>query len=263
MTTEAPAYTPEAGHLVRVQRWEVPCPEIPGTWERKLLVELDGTVESVRELAGGYLIKLAGDDADPIFTGRQFSGQDPDHGCSWSLVTEVTRRIGDEPANLDALTERRKADRLVMAQYVAELAAGHGLRAQVRRLETKRMVLAGLEGPHGLRLTVRFQGNTPHAAVDTYVLNWHMLPGETDGYRLNPRVFEAVNPYHGCKATEVANGYRELTEVLGNRFAHIQGGTAFVRAELPYRHTTEEYGRVSPRVAAAEDTTPHRPGWHS
>jgi hypothetical protein len=89
MTNEAPAYVPEIGHLVRVQRWEVPCPEIPGTAERKLLIEMEGTVASVRELAGGYLIKLAGDDADPIFTGYQFSGQDPDHGCSWSLRTEV------------------------------------------------------------------------------------------------------------------------------------------------------------------------------
>ena len=33
------SYTPEVGHLVRVQRWEVPCSEIPGTAERKLLIE--------------------------------------------------------------------------------------------------------------------------------------------------------------------------------------------------------------------------------
>jgi len=89
MTTEAAAYVPEVGHQVRVQRWEVPCPEIPGHAERRLLIEMDGTVASVRELAGGYLVQLEGDDADPIFTGYQFSGQDPDHGCSWSLVTEV------------------------------------------------------------------------------------------------------------------------------------------------------------------------------
>jgi hypothetical protein len=227
MTAEA--YTPEPGHLVRVQRWEVPCPELPGTAERRLLIEMDGTVESVREAPGGYLVKLAGDDADPIFTGYQFLGTDSFQGPSWSLVTVVTRRVGNEPADLDALTERRKADRLVMAQYVAELARAHGLRAEVRRVETKRTVLVDLEGPHGLRLTVQFRGNSPQCEPDTYVLNWHMMPRMDDGYQLNPRVFEAVNPHHGCKATDVANGYRELTELLANRFAHIQGGTAFVR----------------------------------
>jgi hypothetical protein len=289
MTTEALAYVPEVGHRVRVQRWEVPCPDIPGTAERRLLIEMDGTVESVRELAGGYLIKLAGDDADPIFTGYQFSGQDPDHGCSWSLRTEVikaedvaahdqavldagvalaehekaaalatwerardaeaiarqrlkgaqerleaaTGRAGVHrrqagPADLDALTERRKGDRAVMAAHVADLARMHGLTAEVAPGLDKRELCANLAGPHGLRLTVRFRGDSPQCEPDTYVLSWCLLPRMDDGYRLNPHVFEAVNSHHGCKATEVANGYRELCELLSNRFAHIMGRTAFV-----------------------------------
>lgn len=262
MTTEAPAYVPEIGHLVRVQRWEVPCPEIPGTAERRLLIEMDGTVATVRELADGHLITLEGDD-EAIFTGYQFSGTESNAGPSWSLRTEVKRRIGDEPADLDALTERRKADRAVMARYVAQLAEAYGLTSEVAPGLGARELCAKLAGPHGLRLTVRFRGDTPQCEPDTYVLSWHMMPRQDDGYQLNPDVFDSVNLYHGCKATDVANGYRDLTELLGNRFAHIMGRTAFVRAELPYRHTTEEYGRVSPRVAAAEDTTPHRPGWHS
>jgi hypothetical protein len=273
-----------------VQRWEVPCPEIPGTAERKLLIEMDGTVESVREVAGGYLVKLAGDDADPIFTGYQFSGQDPDHGCSWSLRTEVIRAedvAAHDQAVLDAgvalaerekaaalatwerardaeviarqrlkgaqerleaatgragvhrrqvgldlgtLSETRKADRAVMAAHVADLARMHGLSAEVRAgARGPRQVVAELAGPHGLQLAVRFDGDTPQCEPDTYVLSWCMQPGKDDGYRLNPRVFESVNPYHGTKATEVANGYRELCELLSNRFAHIMGRTAFVR----------------------------------
>jgi hypothetical protein len=230
MTAEA--YTPEPGHLVRVQRWEVPCPELPGTAERRLLIEMDGTVESVREAPGGYLVKLAGDDADPIFTGYQFLGTDSFQGPSWSLVTVVTRRVGNEPADLDALTERRKADRAVMAQYVAELATGHGLRAEIRaEVPGSRETSVVLEGPHTLGLTVRFQGNSPQSEPDTYVLSWHMRSWEDagKGWQLTPYVFRGVNPYHGHKATDVVRGYRELTELLSNRFAHIQGGTAFMR----------------------------------
>lgn len=292
MTTEAPAYVPEAGHRVRVQRWEVPCPELPGTAERKLLIEMDGTVESVREVAGGYLVKLAGDDADPIFTGYQFSGQDPDHGCSWSLRTEVIRaedvaahdqavldaqvalaerekaaalatwerardaeavarqrlkgaqerleaatgragvhRRRTGPTNLDALTERRKADRAVMAAHVADLARMHGLTAEVAPGLGARELCVKLAGPHTLGLTVRFRGDTPQCEPDTYVLSWHMRPwaDEGKGWAMNPRVFSGVSSYGGDKATEVANGYRELCELLSNRFAHIMGRTAFVR----------------------------------
>lgn len=85
-------YIPEPGHLVRLRRWEVPCPEIPGTWDRRLLIEIDGIVESVREVAAGHLVKLAGD-SDSYFTGYQFAGMDSSQGPSWSLRTEVTRRV--------------------------------------------------------------------------------------------------------------------------------------------------------------------------
>jgi len=91
-TAMTETYIPEPGHLVRIQRWEVPCPEIPGTCERRLLIEIDGTVETVRELAGGRMIHLAGD-TDSYFTGYQFTGTDSNQGPSWSLVTTVTRRV--------------------------------------------------------------------------------------------------------------------------------------------------------------------------
>lgn len=304
-------YTPKAGDQVRVQRWEVPTPELPGTAEPRLLIEMDGTVESVRELHGGHLIKLAGDDADPIFTGYQHTGQDPDHGSSWSLQTEVVlqadvaahdqakhaervtqgrrevdralelweqaqraevvarqrligarerleviKRARPVPAprpDLDQLTERRKADRLAMAEQVADLARAHGLTAQVRRLETKRRVLVDLAGPHGLKLTVQFRGNSPQCEPDTYVLSWCQLPRQDEGYRLFPPVFGgSVNPYHGHKATDVANGFRDLTELLQRRFAAIADGSAFVRepSARPERELAAEARRRGRDVAA-------------
>ena len=102
----------------------------------------------------------------------------------------------------------------------------HGLTAWEGSDVRERSV--SVSGPHGLRLTVRFRGNSPQCEPDTYVLSWCMLPGQDEGYRLNPRVFEGVNPYGGTKATDVVQGYRELCELLGNRFAHIMGRTAFI-----------------------------------
>lgn len=305
MTT--PAYTPKPGDQVRVRRYEAPCPELPGHTERKLRLELTGTIATVRGVSDGHLITLEGE-PDPIFTGYQFSGQDPDHGCSWSLRTEVVpladvaahdqaelaakvataerehgaalalwerardgevvarqrllgahervqaaqRAAARHQADLDAadldaakpaidlgaLTERRKADRAVMAEHVAQLARSHGLSAYVTVDEAIKQASVDLVGPHGLTLIVRFRGNTPQCEPDTYVLSWY---GVDEGCRLDPRVFAAgsVNPHHGHKATEVANGFRELAGLLARRFASIEDGSAFVQsADCTESHTS-------------------------
>jgi hypothetical protein len=120
-------YTPEPGHRVRVRRYEVPCPELPGHAERKLLLELDGTVASVQPKAGGVLFRLKGME-DLIYTGYQFSGQDSGHGCSWSLVTEVIR-AGDVAAHDQAERAARVAAR------DAEVVARQRLKGAQERLE--------------------------------------------------------------------------------------------------------------------------------
>jgi hypothetical protein len=81
-------YIPQPGHEVRVRRYQVPCPELPGVAERKMIAEHAGTVGKVRKVPGGVLFQLVGFGHD-ICTADQFSGQDPEHGCSWSLHTEV------------------------------------------------------------------------------------------------------------------------------------------------------------------------------
>jgi hypothetical protein len=84
-------YTPEPGDRVLVRRWSVPCPELRDGPHRELLTEVAGTVESVRPVnSSGVLLTLEGLE-DAIFTGYQHSGQDPEHGCSWSLQTDVIR----------------------------------------------------------------------------------------------------------------------------------------------------------------------------
>lgn len=122
------------------------------------------------------------------------------------------------------LSETRKADRATMVARVAALACKHGITA-VRRLEEPgtRFTSVDLAGPHGLKLTVRFDGGSWQPGV--YVLSWY---GIEDSTRLRPGVFWDVNAFHGCKATDIACGFAQLETMLGERFAAIADGSAFV-----------------------------------
>jgi len=127
----------------------------------------------------------------------------------------------------DNLSASRKADRAVMALDVAELAREHGLTAEYKPEQPgTRLAAVGIVGPHGLKLTVTFDGSSRRAqAPDVHVLSWH---GVDEGVRLNPRAFARVNTYHGHKATDVARGFAQLRNTLRQRFAAIADGSAFV-----------------------------------
>jgi hypothetical protein len=124
------------------------------------------------------------------------------------------------------LSARRKADRLAMCAQVSQLAGLHGITARGALCRGRRAVAVDLTGPHGLSLTVRFDGTSP--GTDTFVLNWH---GVDEGTRLRPGKFADVNPYHGRKATDVAHGFAELLAVLRTRFESIRDGSAFIVTE--------------------------------
>jgi len=124
------------------------------------------------------------------------------------------------------LTERRKADRLAMCAQVSQLAALYGITARGALCYGPRAAAVDLTGPHGLSLTVRFDGTSP--AVDTYVLSWY---GVDEGVRLRPGKFASVNPFHGHKATDTAHGFAALLALLRTRFADIRDGSAFVLTE--------------------------------
>lgn len=129
------------------------------------------------------------------------------------------------------LSARSKADRGAMSQQVIDLAAEHGLAAWICRCQPQpspRLTAVDIMGPHGLRLTVKFDGAGPDPNI--YVLSWH---GVDDGYRLNPDRFSHVNPHHGHKATDVAHGATALLDRLRIRFAAIADGSAFA-AEPPH-----------------------------
>lgn len=101
-------FVPETGQRVRVQRWDVPCPEFPGGPQRKLVIDLTGVVERVDDGTRSrpmhppviYLdlatltvsvdtFGMPAADHAMICLGSQFCGQEPGHGYSWTLQTEV------------------------------------------------------------------------------------------------------------------------------------------------------------------------------
>ena len=122
------------------------------------------------------------------------------------------------------MSAKRKADRGAMASQVAALAVEYGLTA-VHRIEEPgtRRTSVDLSGPHGLRLTVKFDATL--YAPDTYLLSWH---GVDEGTRLPPGMFGIVNSFHGHKATDVPRGFEQLTRILRERFTVIADGSAFV-----------------------------------
>jgi hypothetical protein len=122
------------------------------------------------------------------------------------------------------LTARRKADREAMAAQVAQLAAQHGITARAFIGRGPRCVGVDLDGPHGLKVTVEFDGTSDHP--DIWVLSWH---GVDDGWQLDPCWFGHVNQYHGHKATDVVHGFEALMRMLCVRFAAIADGYAFIQ----------------------------------
>lgn len=124
------------------------------------------------------------------------------------------------------LTERRKADRALMAGEVAELARQYGLdNLTTGEQHGSRATSVTVTGPHGLKVNVSFSGISNGNAPDTYILCWH---GVEPRWRLQPGKFWSVNEYHGHKATDIVHGFTALLALLGRRFAAIEDGSAFI-----------------------------------
>jgi hypothetical protein len=123
------------------------------------------------------------------------------------------------------LTERRKADREIMAQQVFDMAFDLGASAaMILPGFNPREICVHIETPQGLRLSVNFNGKSPQRKPDTYVLSWHM--GHDATAKLAP-AFGDVNPHHWRKSTDVVHGYAALLELLRRRLGQVLDGTAF------------------------------------
>lgn len=121
-----------------------------------------------------------------------------------------------------ALSEKRAADRLLMAQQVMDLVRRHGFTCDMDDGLGPRELWVNIQTIHGLALTVDFDGNSPQP--DTHVLSWH---GVQAPHKLRADFAHGVNPVHWHKATDVCEGFDSLLSILDRRLTAIKEGRAF------------------------------------
>lgn len=127
----------------------------------------------------------------------------------------------------------RKADRHAMAAQLADLIADCGFTSDIIEesddgFHDRRVAVCILKLPYNLRLTIELEpcrglgAELGHAEV----LSWHGVQGK----RLNPDAFafDAVNPFHGHKATDIIHTFDQLKHVLAKRLASVADGSAFI-----------------------------------
>lgn len=122
------------------------------------------------------------------------------------------------------LTERRKADREEMAKRLIPIIVATG--ATVERDDdpplSPRAIWLKIKAARGLCLTIDLDGNSPQPG--THVLSWH---GVDDGQKLSPGFAPSVNSCHWHKATDIAEGFEELCNVVRRRLEAAADGSAF------------------------------------
>jgi hypothetical protein len=130
------------------------------------------------------------------------------------------------------LTERRKADRNLMANLLAALVRQCG--AECERIDGDEGSYPGpnaialdVRAARGLCVTVSLRGRSPHEHPDTFLLSWNVRYPATA--RLNEATFGGnVNPYHKQKASYVAHGFDDLCRQLSRGLRMAADGSAFL-----------------------------------
>lgn len=126
------------------------------------------------------------------------------------------------------LTERKKADREIMAQRIEALCKKHGATCERDEIMTReRCIHLNIETQRGLSCSVDFDGDS--CQHDVHVVSWYIR-----GMDRTPRLVDhfsnsGINPYHRMKATDIAHGFDELIEVMDHSLGMAMDGSAFMR----------------------------------
>lgn len=126
-------------------------------------------------------------------------------------------------------SERRKADRAAMVEIVRELAVSEGAEATIEDRPfgdiEPRTIVCRIRAARGLCLTVDLNGDS--SQPDVYVLSWHVDYKAPDEVKLSRAYWPSLNTCHFRKATDIAEGFDALCDVLRRRLADIREGKAF------------------------------------
>ena len=127
---------------------------------------------------------------------------------------------------ISSLTEKRKADRLAMAQAVGDLA--RSFNCTVERTEDgvgrKHKIRLEIEAGRGLCLSVEFDVDS--CQPDIYVVPWYTT-GKTKLALNFEQVGGEVNPHHFGKCTAVNYGWEQLFSSLKLGLEMARTGSAF------------------------------------
>ncbi len=128
------------------------------------------------------------------------------------------------------LTERRAADRTIMAAKIIDLAkAFPGVTVALPPADSipPRRVEVFIEGPRGLCVWIDFDGQSRQP--DCYCMPWY-ISSDSDA-RLSDHFGRlagaSVNPHHFAKCTAFAEGFDELCRRLSDCLAAACDGSAF------------------------------------
>lgn len=137
------------------------------------------------------------------------------------------------------LTERRKADRKIMAAGVAALCAEYGVECEVRDFATFKYSDGSPADPRpsiwcimkaaggALHCTVEFEGGPFNTQPNYFCLPWYVPGKERLSRRFGVVAGAEVNPHHRGKCTAFADGFDDLLIALGDVFALVADGEAF------------------------------------
>lgn len=125
------------------------------------------------------------------------------------------------------LSERRKADRALMAAHLENLVTICGATAKIEDKpygdSSPRLIRVEVEAARGLRCGFDFDGDSTQP--DVFVNPWHMSL-DTDAC-LSDVFPGSVNPYHFTKSTTVCHGFDELCQHVKQVLEMAKDGTAF------------------------------------
>lgn len=129
------------------------------------------------------------------------------------------------------LTERRKADRIKMANLLKEAVEDAGATCEIEDWAVKfntpsRRIMCKIEAPGGANIWVSFDGDT--SQPDTFVATWN-----TRGKLwINPAM-GPVNPHHFSKLNRVALGFDNLLDILLDDIDDFANGNGYITEDHP------------------------------
>lgn len=123
------------------------------------------------------------------------------------------------------LTERKKADRAIMAERLIALAVECGAKAEIEDWYPRvhpRGVLVRIVGPRGLEVGIDFDGES--SQPDTICLPWCI---SVDSNARLANTFGDVNQFHHRKCTAFAEGFDDLLRQVRRGLELANNGAAF------------------------------------